>query len=148
MIMSIWCGTHQMHSTRNPMTCSRRVTTPQWHPIIVFSPSVDTDVNLAHQIVIVLLNASRKQAIRLKMFSAMCCSNIGITIKCRLDRTPSIHMWMLMLKNKLLWCVLPSPMTKNAQIDQCSNNPWSCSSWCWLERKRTSRCYDHWCHNC
>jgi hypothetical protein len=32
------------------MACSKRVTTPGWHPIILFSPSVYTDTSLAHQI--------------------------------------------------------------------------------------------------
>jgi hypothetical protein len=76
--------------------------TPRWHLIIVFLPLIDMDTSLAHQIVIVSFNASRKQAIRLKMFFAVCHSNIGMVTRCRLDRMSLTQMLMCMLKNELL----------------------------------------------
>ncbi len=110
-----------MRSTRNSVVCSKQVMTPRWHLIIVFLPLIDMDTSLARQIVIVLFNASRKRAIKLKMFFAVCHSNIGMATKCRLDRMPLTQMLMCMSKNELLRCVLPSPTIENAQIEMCNN---------------------------
>ncbi len=121
MIMSIWCGMHQMRSTRNLTPCSRWVTMPQWHLVIVFSPSTDMDTSLARQIVVASFSTSKKRAIKLKMLSTMCRLNIGMATKCRLDRTLLTQMWMCMLNNELLWWMLPSPVTENVQTDECNN---------------------------
>jgi hypothetical protein len=110
-----------MRNTGNSVACSRRVTTPRWHLIILFSPLVDTNMSLACQIIVAPLNASKKRAIMLKMFSTVCRLNIGMATRCRLDKTSLTQMQMCMSKNELLWCVLPSPTTKNAQTDRCSN---------------------------
>ncbi len=55
------------------------------------------------------------------MFSIVCCSNIGMVIKCRLDKMSPTQMQMHMLKNELLQCVLPSSAIKNAKTDGCNN---------------------------
>ncbi len=94
MTMSIWCGTHQMRSTRNSTTCSRRVTTPWWHPVILFLPSVDTNMSLARQIVVTPLNASKKWAIRFKMLSAKCYRQcVARTLGWRLGADWTRHRW-------------------------------------------------------
>jgi hypothetical protein len=57
-----------MHNIENSVACSKRATMPRWHPVIVFSPSIDTDMSLARQILIAPLSNARKWAIKLKMF--------------------------------------------------------------------------------
>jgi hypothetical protein len=36
---------------------------PRWHPVIVFSPSINMDMSLACQIIVVPLSASKKQQV-------------------------------------------------------------------------------------
>jgi hypothetical protein len=108
-------------STENLAACSKRVTTLRWHLVIVFLPSINMDTSLACQIVVASRSASRKRAIKLKMFSAVCRLNIKMVTKCRLDMMPPTQMQMRMSKNELLWCVLPSSVTKNAKINGCNN---------------------------